>query len=87
MGIKSPDKPDEYLCGIELDGPSYHLAPGARDRDVGRPFILESKGWNMFRVWSIDFFHDPEAEYARVSRVIKQLLAKDTAEEADPSKT
>ena len=49
---------------------------GARDREVGRQFILEAKGWNIIRVWSIDFFHDPEAEYARVLRVIKQLLAK-----------
>ena len=78
LGIKSPNKPGEYLCGIELDGPSYHLAPGARDRDVGRPFILESKGWNIFRVWSIDFFHDPEAEYTRIVRLIEKAKSKES---------
>ena len=78
IGIKSPDNPDEYLCGIELDGPSYHLAPGARDRDVGRPFILKSKGWNIFRVWSIDFFHDPEAEYSRIVRLIENAKRKES---------
>ncbi|MBT3637453.1 MAG: DUF4011 domain-containing protein [Opitutae bacterium] len=78
LGIKSPGKPDEYLCGIELDGASYHLAPGARDRDVGRPLILESKGWNIFRVWSIDFFHDPEAEYSRIVRLIENAKRKES---------
>jgi very-short-patch-repair endonuclease len=78
LGIKSQDKPGEYLCGIELDGPSYHLAPGARDRDVGRPLILESKGWNIFRVWSIDFFHDPEAEYSRIVRLIENAKHKES---------
>ncbi len=78
LGIKSPGKPGEYLCGIELDGPSYHLAPGARDRDVGRPLILESKGWNIFRVWSIDFFHDPETEYARIVRLIENAKRKES---------
>ena len=76
VGVKSPDKPDEFLCGIELDGPSYHLAPGARDRDVGRPLILKAKGWRMIRVWSIDFFHDPEAEYARVLRLVEKARQK-----------
>ncbi|MFP6887211.1 MAG: AAA domain-containing protein, partial [Opitutales bacterium] len=57
LGVKHPDQGKGYLCGIELDGPSYHLAPGARDRDVGRHFILEAKGWTIIRVWSIDFFH------------------------------
>ena len=76
LGVKHPDNAHEYLCGIELDGPNYHLAPGARDRDVGRPFILRAKGWNVIQVWSIDFFHDPEAEYARVVRVIESLKEK-----------
>ena len=40
----STEKAEGYICGIELDGPSYHLAPGARDRDVGRQFILEAVG-------------------------------------------
>lgn len=73
LGIKNPDNPESYLCGIELDGSSYHLAPGARDRDVGRPFILSSRGWKILRVWSIDFFHDPEAEYARILRIVRDL--------------
>ena len=58
--------------------PEKTKAPGARDRDVGRPFILESKGWNIFRVWSIDFFHDPEAEYSRIVRLIENAKRKES---------
>jgi very-short-patch-repair endonuclease len=65
--------------------PNYSTLPGlARllgmdgDRDVGRPLILKSKGWNIFRVWSIDFFHDPEAEYSRIVRLIENAKRKES---------
>ncbi|MGE4550241.1 MAG: AAA domain-containing protein, partial [Opitutales bacterium] len=76
LGIKHPDRQGDYLCGIELDGDTYHDAPGARDRDVQRQAILEAKGWNIQRLWSVDFFHDPESEYARLRHAIEKLLSK-----------
>jgi hypothetical protein len=32
----------------------------------------------MFRVWSIDFFHDPEAEYSRIVRLIENAKRKES---------
>ena len=46
------DFPDGYLCGVELDGKD-HLRQSARDRDIERQAILESKGWIILRVWSL----------------------------------
>ncbi|MFP6854521.1 MAG: AAA domain-containing protein, partial [Opitutales bacterium] len=84
LGVKHPERKGDYLCGIELDGDTYHDAPGARDRDVQRQAILEAKGWNIQRLWSVDFFHDPESEYARLRHAIEELLAKaDSASEGD----
>ncbi len=76
LGVKHPELKGDYLCGIELDGESYYEAPGARDRDVQRQAILEAKGWKVLRLWSVDFFHDPESEYARLRHNIDKLLSK-----------
>ncbi len=83
LGVKHTSHEGGYLCGIELDGPSYHQAPGARDRDVQRQAILESKGWNILRLWSVDFFHDPESEYARLLHLIEKLHSNDASSEGN----
>jgi len=69
---------DGYLCGIELDGKD-HLRQSARDRDIERQAILESKGWTILRVWSVDFFADPEGEYNLLKKEIDSLLEEKRA--------
>ena len=64
-----------YLCGIELDGKD-HLRQSARDRDIERQAILESKGWTILRVWSIDFFDDMEGEYQILKLAIGEIFEK-----------
>ena len=73
LGVMHEDFPDGYLCGVELDGKD-HLRQSARDRDIERQAILESKGWTILRVWSIDFFSDMEGEYKILKSAIDQLL-------------
>jgi hypothetical protein len=43
---------------------SYHSAKSARDRDRLCQEILEQKGWRLYRIWSTDWFNDPERELA-----------------------
>ena len=33
IGVKHPDYPFGYLCGVECDGATYHSSKNARDRD------------------------------------------------------
>ena len=75
LGVMHKDYPDGYLCGIELDGKD-HLRQSARDRDIERQAILESKGWTILRVWSIDFFDDMEGEYQILKSAIDEILEK-----------
>ena len=83
LGVMHPDYPDGYLCGIELDGKD-HLRQSARDRDIERQAILESKGWTILRVWSIDFFSDPEGEYSLLKKEIDSLLEQKRAHVEEP---
>jgi hypothetical protein len=46
----------------------------ARDRDRIRQIILENLGWTILRVWSTDFFIDPEAALDRLHAGIDGIL-------------
>jgi very-short-patch-repair endonuclease len=75
IGVKDPSSPGEFIAAIECDGAAYHSARSARDRDRLRQEILESLGWNIIRVWSTDWFRDPNGELDRVCRELKKLVA------------
>lgn len=51
-----------YIAGIECDGATYHSSAAARDRDRLRQDILEGLGWRIYRVWSTDWFSNPQVE-------------------------
>ena len=59
-----------YLLGLECDGATYHSARSARDRDRLRQEVLETLGWRIHRIWSTDWFRNPEREIARAQAAI-----------------
>lgn len=63
IAIRHPsDTIEQYIAGIECDGPSYASARTARDRDRLRGTVLKNMGWNMYRVWSAEWYKNPEVE-------------------------
>lgn len=76
LAVVDPENPDRYITGIECDGATYHSSASARDRDLLRQEILESKGWRLYRIWSADWFADREAELSRVLRFLDDLVVK-----------
>ena len=74
IGIRHPDRPGEFLMGIECDGATYHSSPSVRDRDRLRQDILESKGWSIYRIWSTSWFHTRAPEIDRLADAITLRL-------------
>ncbi|MCW3120902.1 MAG: helicase [Flavipsychrobacter sp.] len=62
LAIVDTESPGRYILGIECDGDAYISARSARDRDRLRWQVLEGIGWNMYRIWSIDWYRNPEKE-------------------------
>jgi very-short-patch-repair endonuclease len=81
LGIVHPDNPGTYLAGVECDGATYHGSPAARDRDRVRHIILENLGWRLIRLWSTDYFQDPESAIERIDKRLHELLALDKLRE------
>jgi len=77
IGVRNPDRPGEYLLGIECDGATYHSSVSVRDRDRLRQEILESKGWFIHRIWSTNWFHTRSTEIDRLKRTIESKLDED----------
>ena len=62
IGVSNEDYPHGYIAGIECDGATYHSGASARDRDRIRQDVLEGLGWEIYRIWSTDWFSNPEVE-------------------------
>jgi hypothetical protein len=87
IGVRHPDFPLGFVAGIECDGASYHSGMTVRDRDRIRQTVLEEMGWNIYRVWSTDWFADPARELAKLlSRLDgwREELATEYAERTIP---
>ena len=76
IGVKHKSFPDGFILGVECDGRAYHSSKSARDRDILRQEILEGLGWNIYRIWSTDWFLDPNKELKKLDNHIKNLLKK-----------
>ena len=66
LGVRHESCPIGFIAGIECDGAPYHTGLSVRDRDHIRQTILENLGWNIYRVWSTDWFADPARETAKL---------------------
>lgn len=85
LGVRHESCPVGFIAGIECDGAPYHSGLSVRDRDHIRQTILENLGWNIYRVWSTDWFADPARETAKLlvwlDRVREQM-SRDLAGQA-----
>lgn len=78
LAVKHP-KRSGYLLGIECDGATYHSSKSARDRDRLREEVLIGLKWNIYRIWSTDWFGNPQQEFARLLNHIEKLISTDVA--------
>ena len=74
LGVVDPKQPGRYMLGVECDGATYHRAATARDRDKLRQAILEGLGWNLYRIWSTDWWHNAQGETQKLIMHINGLI-------------
>lgn len=70
LAIIDPKNPSRYMLGILCDGKNYYNTPTARDREIVQPSVLKGLGWNVERVWSVDWLENPDAV---ISRIVEKL--------------
>jgi very-short-patch-repair endonuclease len=75
LAVVDPRAPGRYLMAIECDGASYHSAATARDRDYLRQMVLERLGWRVRRIWSTEWWNNPNREIDRAIGALDQAMA------------
>ena len=83
LGLKHSDYPHGFLAGLECDGATYHAAKSVRDRDRLREAVLRDLGWKIYRIWSTDWFDNPDREMQRLLRYLDEGLQEFNARPDD----
>ncbi len=63
---------DKYLLGIECDYTAFKSGDSVLERDVYRNKFLRSRGWNILRVWSRDWWLNKERVINNIVKCINQ---------------
>lgn len=63
---------DKYILGIEFDYSAYESSESILERDVYHPTFMNSRGWNIYRVWSRDWWLSKN----KVINAIKKKIEK-----------
>jgi very-short-patch-repair endonuclease len=82
-----PDDTSRMVLAIETDGASYHASRSVRDRDRLRGEHLQRLGWSFHRLWSTNWFQNPQAEVTRLRDAYQQAVAATDPQATDPPAT
>lgn len=84
LAVVDPEAPGRYLLGIECDGANYHRAKTARDRDKLREAVLRDLGWQLHRIWSTDWWGDPDREIQKLETALAKAQQARPAADLEP---
>lgn len=85
LAIRDPNNPGAYLLGIECDGHHYRAASTARDRDRTRPAVLKGLGWNLHRVWSVQWRINPQSCLDQIEAALARAREAKAAPRPEPT--
>ncbi len=78
------EKSDRYLIGVELDTDAFASGSPLLERDVFKPRFMQSRGWNILRVWSRDWWISPAKVIKTISSAAEKNL-KRSVSKAEPA--
>lgn len=76
VAVVDPRNPDRYLLGILLDGSSYGAAKTTRDRELAQIGVLDGLGWQLLRIWSMDWWDNREKERKRILDRLRDIQSE-----------
>ena len=79
LAVLNPDEDNRYLACIIGDGYMYRESRTTCERDLVRLKQLERLGWNILRVWSLDWWRHPDTTLDRLHQSLIKLLRNENA--------
>lgn len=72
IGIVDTQTPSNYQLGIICDGKNYRRTKTVRDREIVQNNVLKALGWNICRIWTMDWWEKPDEVMASIQAAIAQ---------------
>ena len=66
IAVMNPYNEEEYLLGIMSDGESYRQSSNTKDREVAQISVLKGLGWDIYRIWTMDWWDNKEKELKKL---------------------
>lgn len=82
LAVSQLGSENTFILAVQGDGLNYVKAKTARDRDKLRELVLRQLGWNIIKVWAMDYYENPVKEIERIEAEINRLLKENTPVEA-----
>lgn len=73
VGVVDPKNPERYILGIMLDGFSYEAAKTTRDRELAQISVLNGLGWEILRLWSMDWWDNSSKELKKIFDKLQEI--------------
>ena len=83
IAVIHPEKPEEYILGIMLDGDSYRWSANTKDREVGQINVLTGLGWKLHRIWTMDWWDNREKELEKLFEYLEKLREGDKTDDSE----
>ncbi|MCQ2772522.1 MAG: AAA domain-containing protein, partial [Bacilli bacterium] len=77
----------EFVLGVLLDGKSYEESNTCRDRNVVQPTMLKRLGWNLIRVWSVEYFDHKEEVVSKIIAAYNNAKSRPITQDASLEQT
>lgn len=74
LGIVDPANPEQYIAGVLCDGYNYAAAKTTKDREIVQIKILELLGWNICRVWALDYWGNLDKTISRLAERLNSII-------------
>lgn len=58
IGIVDTENTSNYQLGIICDGKNYKRTKTARDREIVQNNVLKALGWDIYRIWTMDWWEN-----------------------------
>lgn len=75
IGIINPQNTSEYILGILTDGYNYQSTKSAKDRDIVRIKVLKLLGWEIYRLWSREWWDNKDKILQEIFEKIENIMA------------
>ncbi len=71
LAVIDMNNPGRYILGIECDGKIYSSSKVATDRDRLRDQVLKGLGWNIYHLWSTDWYRNRDLARKRLLQEVE----------------